>query len=219
MKEFLSTVSLEISILLGMITLVGLFLGSQAIPGVVSWIKGIFTAILYPFTGTSRAVEATKASVVILSKQHSELSKKLSFIIEQLLPNGGASIKDGLNRIEDKQAILSARMEALTSFANPMYHTDAEGKCTWVSVSYSDKVKTPQESLLGWGWISIIHPDDIEKLRANWLSCVKEERDFKGDFRVISSEGKIYNIISTAHPIKVNNKVTGWVGVWQDVGE
>ena len=206
----MDTVSLEISILLGVITLVGLFLGSQALPSITNWIKGVFTAILYPFMGTKRAV-------TILSKQHSELDKKLSFIIEQLLPNGGTSIKDGLNRIEDKQAVLSARMEALTSFANPMYHTDVEGKCTWVSVSYSDKVKKPQESLLGWGWISVIHPDDMEKLRANWFSCVKDERDFKGDFRVISSEGKIYHIVSTAHPIKVNNKITGWVGVWQDV--
>lgn len=210
MQDFLSISNGGITLMLGVVTLVGLFLGSQAIPSITNWIKGVLKAIMYPFTGTSRAIE-------ILSSQHAELNKKISYIVEQMNPNGGTSLRDGLNRIEHTQASIAARLEVVMTFTNPMYQTDTEGKTVWVSASYASKVKKPVESLLGWGWISVIHPDDLHRIRETWNLCIQDERDFQETFRVISSEGQIFKILSTAHPIKVNGKITGWVGAWQDV--
>jgi PAS domain-containing protein len=214
MLEFLNA---EIAFVISIITVVGLIWGPKAWPSFYSWLGTIWKAISYPIRGTERRVDELKKLQENLSKSVTDISKKIDDLAEQFQPNGGASIKDSLNRIEFKQA----NNENMTNFIIsslevPVFKTDIHGMYIWASRACCTLADRDLEDLLNWGWLSCVHSADVDRVRQTWREAVEERRIFECKFRMIRPDDRtILDIYAKAAPTFFNNKIAGWVGSWE----
>ncbi len=141
---------------------------------------------------------------------------KLKVLIAQLTPNGGTSLRDSVNRIEQHVGELTAVNEAVQQLSRkPMFKTDPAGNCIWINTSYSITTGKDIEDLKGEGWLSVIHPDHRKMVCDEWESAVNDHRRFDLRYNVVNTNtGNEYLVNCKAYPVIVNKKVTGYIGTW-----
>ena len=207
----LTLLNSQIGLLIGAITMIGLVWGPKAWPSVYTWLGNIWKSITYPIRGTERKIET-------LSSQHAEMLKKLDIILEQFSPNGGATVKDSLNRIEKRQAINEVMSVTLANSMNiPMFKTESDGSCVWASKAYLNLTGRSLEDTLGFGWILAIKSSDRSEVREEWGEAIKEKTHFEKVFSIIHAEGGEIRVSCRASPSLLNNAIVSWVGYWEEV--
>lgn len=201
----------QIGIIVGIFTVLGLIFGPRAAPSVIKWLKNILDAIAYPLRKTDRSVEDLKTS-------HKVLETKIDILISQVLPNGGKSLHDSINRLEKSILNIDNRYSIMPNIP-PMFEANEEGLCTWASKTYLDLVEKTMEDLRGWGWLSHIHTDDVEKVSNAWEKAVSGKKPYSLRSKYISTSGKIYEITCRSSPTYLNKDIVGWAGVLSDIKE
>jgi PAS domain-containing protein len=201
---------LQIGQVLGLITAGGtalaLIFGSSFTGNARKWVIGIWNALFYPFNGTTR-------KLAHLEKSHEKLAEKLDFIVSQLSPNGGSSLRDAVNRLEKHQRISESKMaQYLDTKDAAIFETDANGLYTWVSKSYEKLVGRPKIELINWGWTVPILGADLESIRYEWDLAVKQKRIFEASYR-IERAGVIIHCRCRAIPVLFNDEVVAWTGI------
>ena len=117
--------------------------------------------------------------------------------------------------VDSKNNAIVAKFTAMLDQPNmpPLFETDADGECVWVSASYIAMTGRPLSELLGWGWTNAIHPDDIENVRIAWERSVRDERIFEHSYRFLSVGGTVTKVRCHATPIINDKEITGYIGV------
>lgn len=136
--------------------------------------------------------------------------EQIESALSELKPNHGTSIKDAINRIEDKISSLTFSQRIYWDIAIdiPMFMTDTYGKCIWANKSYLKLIGRPSEEILGTGWELAIHQEDRDKIRDEFYRACKEHRHFDMTFRYYSTENETINVRCRAY----GNTRTGYVG-------
>lgn len=202
-----------LGLILMLIGAVATFIGPKAWPSIRNWYSRVTTAVLYPFKGTERKVLELAAKHEQVHESIVLIAKKLDDLAEQFKPNGGSSIKDSLNRIELKQA----SNENITSFLInslevPMFKTDSSGLFIWASRAYCNISGRPSEDLVGWGWVSCINNEDVERVRTKWRLSIEEKRIFEDKHVIVRPDGSTVFVNVKAAPTFFNSRIAGWVG-------
>lgn len=164
------------------------------------YIKECFSRIAYMFNA--------KAA-------HGDLNEKLDQIMGQLIPNGGSSIKDSLDRIEDKQSFFSSFLQAQMNVnQKAIFQTDAEGKCIWVNRPHARMTGFQASEVMGDGWINVIAPECREIVMEKWQEAVDSEREFDENIWYIRTDKKTrYCVNVHAYKIEgVNGELRGYIG-------
>jgi len=123
------------------------------------------------------------------------LSDQMSFLVSEMHPNGGTSIRDALDRIEDQISLTSERSRGRWLDAPEMlFETDDEGEYIWVNRTYTRGVQRSLVELLGSGWVNVIAIEDRETVVASWYKAVKEDREFDMEFNFRTPDGVSFPI-------------------------
>lgn len=151
-----------------------------------------------------------------------ELQKDVKGIIYFVSPNGGGSLMDSAKRTEAAVTQVADRLEILTQTVwaehdtdeeVARFHCNSEGENTYINQTYARWVGVGKEELMGWGFINIIHPDDVVRVRAHWEQCRKEHRQYRMAHRMLKPDGSVFNVNVVATPIPENSpNVKRWVG-------
>ncbi len=105
-------------------------------------------------------------------------------------PNGGSTLRDAVNRIENSLALQDATQMAMLRYDDRgIFHTDAGGNQTLANVSYYHILGRSPEEVQGTGWISYVHPQDRAKVQKEWDSAFREAREFKFRYRFLTPAG------------------------------
>ena len=102
------------------------------------------------------------------------LSQQMEFVVTELKPNGGASIRDCLNRIELRQLLSDQRQWAVfADMAMGVFETNAAGGFIRVNRKYLRITGRSLEEVKGSGWVNTIAAQ-VEKagIRKTALICV-----------------------------------------------
>ena len=186
--------------------------GASSIPFIKDWISKIWYGVTYPFSGNTRKLND-------LHKDHKNLSEKVDYIVEQLKPNSGSSLRDSLDRLEVTQLIHETKMSHyLDSKQAIMFETSAEGLYTWVSKGYEDLTGRSINDLRNWGWTLSIAAEDVALVRAEWYVAIEQKRIFEKTYKIKSLSGESIECYCRAIPTMLNNKVIAWVGILQPNG-
>jgi two-component system CheB/CheR fusion protein len=95
-----------------------------------------------------------------------------------------------------------------------------DGSCDYVSLRWVQYTGLPESGLLGYGWQEQIHPDDRERVRAEWRSTVSSGQDFNSDFRLQNAKGEYRWFQTRAVAIRDSRgTVLRWYGSNTDVDE
>lgn len=117
------------------------------------------------------------------------LGKQVAFIVDELLPNGGASFRDSLNRIELRQLLQEQRQWAILSdMALGVFETDQHGEFIRVNRKYLRMTGRAPEEVEGSGWINTVAERDRERVVNAWNEAIAEEREFECSYMLITPD-------------------------------
>ena len=98
------------------------------------------------------------------------------------------------------------------------WHTDAEGKCTYVSDSFLEMTGMTLHEVLEFGWMHLLPEKDIEPTKEQWLHCVKTGEDFQREQCFRSKDGTPRYVLAIGRPVRdEEGKIISWVGINLDI--
>jgi PAS domain S-box-containing protein len=116
----------------------------------------------------------------------------------------------------------SERKFRTLSDASPVgvFHTDAQGCCTYTNARWQSIFGLSLEQSLGEGWSSTLHPDDRPAVFAEWQRTAAAGVEFAMEFRVQRPDATLRQVRSLARAVLGDSgTVTGFVGTVEDVTE
>jgi PAS domain S-box-containing protein len=75
------------------------------------------------------------------------------------------------------------------------------------------------EQLLGGGWAQVVHPDDLEEVRAIYHASVESRTSYQLEYRARRADGEYRSMLSTTRPRYVGNQYAGQMGSVIDITE
>src|SRR5687767_4835913 len=102
--------------------------------------------------------------------------------------------------MEDRD--LRARFQALAD-ALPVliWITGTDGGCTFVNRRWLDFTGRQLDQELGAGWTESIHPDDVDRCRAEFQAALDRREPFEMEYRLRRADGAWRSILARGVPM------------------
>lgn len=142
--------------------------------------------------------------------------QKLDFIVGELKPNGGGSLRDYISSIKDSVIRTEVWQKTRLSHEHlPYFDTDAQGRVTWVNKSLMRLLNASESDVIGYGLKNFIYIKDKHKLTEDWDTAIKNSIDLITHFRIKDSAGQIRCMECSALAVRggVKNEIIGYTGV------
>jgi PAS domain S-box-containing protein len=135
-------------------------------------------------------------------------------LIEQLNKKSDELIiaNDRLKESEEGFRLISA------SIPDIIWKANAKGDIEYVNKHGVVFTGKEEEALLGWNWLDVIHPNDMEMAVTLWKKAVEESSVFHTEFRIRKHTGEYVWHIVRADAIS-GPTWTVWVGTMTDIDE
>jgi len=131
------------------------------------------------------------------------------------------------DRIAALEAELASRRASESMYRTAMelsgrmaWAADAEGAVTVMRTPFSTVTGVAEEDALGDGWMSIVHPDDLDKVKRVWRAAVASGERYDCEFRARRSDGSYRLMRSRGVPLRGEDQtIIGWTGTTEDIEE
>lgn len=148
-----------------------------------------------------------------------DLYQKIQVIASEFRPNGGSSLRDAINRIEEKVSLNEQKTGAIIkSFPVGTWVSDENGRCIDVNKNLCKIMGRTESEIKGDNWSNWIHPDEKEEVFEEWTRCVKNDLNFDMEYRYILPDKSIQKVHGTAYQLKNSaGKVVGFLGTLEAI--
>ncbi len=132
----------------------------------------------------------------------------------ELKPNGGGSLRDSINRIEEKQNEFEAFLNAqLNINSEATFRTDAAGHVITNNRKHQHLTGFSGVEVAGDGWINVIHPEWREEVFRKWRQAVEAGIEFSEDIMYVNPEGVEYLVHVNAYRERDSQgRIHGYLG-------
>ena len=97
---------------------------------------------------------------------------------------------------------------------------DGEGYIFWYNRRWFDYTNTTLEDMKGWGWQSVHHPDEIDRVVKHLKHCIATGEIWEDNFPLRGADGQYRWFLSRAEPFRDNSgKIVRWFGTNTDIEE
>lgn len=118
-----------------------------------------------------------------------------------------------LPELSDEVHLLVMKMQARWNTApEAMFECDRDGRNVEVNRAYARMLGATDDELRGYGFINFIHPDDRATVRAEWEACRREHRTYEVRHRMVTSAGKVLQVVTTCCPVPDAPPPRAWMG-------
>lgn len=94
----------------------------------------------------------------------------------------------------------------------------ATGLLTFISNQWEDFYGNPIDESLGTGWLSYVHPNDVDYAVDGWKKSIATGTVYEIEFRVLHKSGSYHWVLVRALPIKNDDgKIVSWYGSNTDI--
>ena len=95
-----------------------------------------------------------------------------------------------------------------------------DGACTYFSTQWTEHTGIPEEELLGWRWMEVLHPDDREPTRQFWTDSVAGLYPYDVEYRVRRQDGEYRWFKTRGLPVRDGEgKIVKWFGTCTDISD
>jgi len=143
------------------------------------------------------------------------------FFTRQGRPVHLAAIRDISERkraeeaLRDKESQLRQLTESLPQL---IWTCRPEGPCDYLSRQWIEYTGIPEAEQLGYGWLEQLHPDDRERVKAEWSAVAQSGAAFDIEFRIRCKDGAYRWFKTRAMPIRdTQGKLLKWYGSNTDI--
>ncbi|MEZ2227023.1 MAG: PAS domain S-box protein [Microcoleus sp.] len=115
-----------------------------------------------------------------------------------------------------------ARYQILTEVSPVgIFYTDTLGNCLYVNERWCQIAGITCEEAFGTGWVQSIHPDDRQRVFAEWYRAAQEKLPFKFEYRFqnLDNDSVRWVFGQAVGQIDENGEVKGYVGTITDITE
>ena len=130
-------------------------------------------------------------------------------------------IGDAIDAAAARQAIRESeeRFRTLASHAPVgIYLTDPSGDCLFVNKTWCRMTGLTPEEARGKGWVKAVHPDDRERVAAEWYDAALRRRPFAGEYRYLRPDGVVTWLQASAVEYQsAEGKIAGHIGSVVDI--
>lgn len=143
-----------------------------------------------------------------------ELYASIKKISEEFRPNGGSTLRDAINRIEEKITIQAQKTVAIIkSLPLGTWISDKHGKCIDLNKSLCRITGRTESEIKGDNWTNWIHADDRDEVVEEWNRCVNSMMDFDMSYRFVLPDGRIQRVHGVAYQLRdENSNLMGFLG-------
>ena len=97
---------------------------------------------------------------------------------------------------------------------------DAEGRNIYISPLFLELVGMTIEQVKEFGWTGKMPPEDVEPTMRRWMECIRTGRDWDGEMRFPSPDGRWHTILSRGKPVRdAQGQIKSWIGINLDITE
>ena len=98
-----------------------------------------------------------------------------------------------------------------------IYITDASGRCSYTNPAWQQIAGLSFDASLGDGWSATLHPDDRERVHAEWSAAASREVNFSSEYRFLRPDGTVVWTRVNAADMREAGRVVGYVGMVEDI--
>jgi PAS domain S-box-containing protein len=93
-----------------------------------------------------------------------------------------------------------------------------DGSCDFLSESWLDYLGFTKEQGLGWGWADTIHPEDVDRVMANWRAGLAAGKPVEQELRCRRADGTYLWFLNRDFPLRDDDgNVIKWYGVLMNI--
>lgn len=123
-------------------------------------------------------------------------------------------IEEALRESGERFRFMAESMPQKISTANP------NGEVDYLNRQWKEFTGLPYDNMRGWGWVSFIHPYDLEESVRRWKEAVATGADFELEQRLRRKDGVYRWHLSRSFAMRdVHGKITLWIGSSTDVDD
>lgn len=125
--------------------------------------------------------------------------------------------RDAERALRDSEARFRGLAEAVPEI---LFTAAADGSCDFASPTLLNYTGLTAEPLLGFGWMTALHPDDAESTASLWGHSVKTGERFEMEYRLRRRDGAYHWFIARATPLRDEaGRIVKWFGAATDIQE
>jgi PAS domain S-box-containing protein len=95
---------------------------------------------------------------------------------------------------------------------------DPDGRNIYASPSFLKLLGLTQEQCSEFGWVDVLHPEDVESTITSWQTCVREGTFWEREHRFRTAEGNWHHILARGVPIRdKEGEILYWAGINLDI--
>lgn len=123
-------------------------------------------------------------------------------------------IQQSVDAVRQQMSVVvgTLRLQADNAEDVGYFECDDQGRNTSVNRTYCRWMHCTPDQLMDWGFLGFIHPAQREAVRAEWMACIRDHRDYRTRFRMGSPDHgyREYDVI--ARPIPDSPPAIAWAG-------
>ncbi len=174
-----------------------------------------------PFKGEAMALK------LLRSDGHTPATRYVDFICQPLRDSSGSVtgiFVEGFDvtRTHEQGKVLRQSEEKFRTFAqavpNHVWTSLADGQLDWFNEQTLSYSGLPMQALVGSGWASLVHVDDIDAAAAIWAKALAQGLAYENEFRIRRADGVYRWHLVRAVPIRDEwGEVVRWIGTNTDI--
>lgn len=138
-----------------------------------------FTSKIKPYTTITKDIEELKSTTKAISAQFQN--------------NGGKSLKDQLDKLENTSlTILQRQRWILDNRDEPIFETDAKGNLTWANDAMIRLTDRLFKDLQNNNWINALCEKTRNEVNEGWYDAIENERNFEHNIIIIDSKNRAF---------------------------
>ena len=99
-----------------------------------------------------------------------------------------------------------------------MWRADSTGAIDWFNDLWYTFTGQARSAALGWGWQTVVHPDDLSELVRMWSHAVEHATPFEAEYRLRGADGAFRWFLARAEPtVGFARDVSHWFGTCVDI--
>jgi PAS domain S-box-containing protein len=143
---------------------------------------------------------------------------------EDELAHLGHVFNDAARRLRDLYGTLQSREDRLRRVIDTIpahaWSTLPDGAVEFINQRFLEFAGRSRGDLLGWGWGSVVHPDDLGRYVDQWKAAVAAGEPMEGQARVRRADGDYRMLLIRNVPLRDDlGKIVNWYGTAIDIEE
>ena len=147
--------------------------------------------------------------------------------LDRDLDGNPASVLQNISDITERKQAEVALREAgerfrfmAESMPQKIFTTRPDGEVDYLNRQWKEFTGLPSDKMQGWGWVSCVHPDDLEENVRRWKESLATGADYELEHRFRSKDGIYRWHLTRAYAMRdAEGKITLWIGSSTDIDD